>query len=99
MLRLAHAHGTLLAVLNLVFAGTIVCSPGWYGSSQAVASRCLRGSTILLPAGFILGGVFLQGSDPGWGIALVPAGAVLLFISVLVTARAVRRCGVRLLRV
>jgi hypothetical protein len=98
MLRLAHAHGTLLAVLNLVFAGTIVCSPNWHGPSQALASRCLLASTIMLPAGFILGGLFLYGSDPGWGIVLVPAGAVLLFVSVLTTAQAVRRSGVQLPR-
>ncbi len=94
MLRLAHAHGTLLAIVNLCFAGSIVCVPGWTGASQTTASRCLLASTVMLPAGFTLGGLFLYGADPGWGILLVPAGAVLLFISVLVTAKAVRRNGV-----
>lgn len=96
MLRLAHAHGTLLAIVNLAFAGTIRCVPGWHVASQNIASRCMLASTILLPAGFTLGGLFLYGADPGLGILLVPAGAVLLFISVFVTAKAVRRCGVEL---
>lgn len=86
---LAHAHGSLLAILNLVFAATLALAPGWNDSSRVVASRCLIGSLILLPAGFLLGGAFVHGGDPGLGILLVPPGAALLFVAVLLAARGV----------
>jgi hypothetical protein len=84
---LAHAHGSLLAILNLVFASTLGLAPGWSGASRVVASRCLIGALILLPTGFLLGGVFVHGGDPGLGILLVPPGAALLFVAVLLAAR------------
>jgi hypothetical protein len=87
MWTLAHAHGALLSILNLVFAATLGCAPGWSGPSRLVASRCLIGSTILLPAGFALGGAFVHGGDPGLGILLVPPGALLLFVAALLAAR------------
>ena len=85
---LAHAHGSLLSILNLVFAATLRLVPGWSGASRVVASRCLIGSLILLPTGFLLGGAFVHGGDPGLGILLVPPGAALLFVAVLLAARA-----------
>jgi hypothetical protein len=84
---LAHAHGSLLSILNLVFALALRAMPGWSGASRLVASRCLLGSTILLPLGFALGGAFVHGGDPGLGILLVPPGALLLFVAVLLAAR------------
>jgi hypothetical protein len=84
---LAHAHGTLLSILNLVFAATLSLAPAWTGGSRVVASRCLVGSLILLPMGFLLGGIFVHGGDPGLGVLLVPPGALLLFVAVLLAAR------------
>ena len=52
--------------------------------------RELLGALVLLPLGFFLGGVFIYGGDPGIGVILVPPGALLLFISVLLIARASR---------
>jgi len=84
---LAHAHGSLLSILNLVFAATLQLAPGWSGASRVVASRCLIGALILLPTGFLLGGIFVHAGDPGLGILLVPPGAALLFVAVLLAAR------------
>jgi hypothetical protein len=84
---LAHAHGTLLSILNLVFALTLRSAPGFRGPSLAMASRCLVGALVLLPLGFALGGAFVHGGDPGLGILLVPPGALLLFVAVLLAAR------------
>ena len=84
---LAHAHGSLLAILNLVFAATLPLAPGWSAASRTAASRCLIGALILLPLGFLLGGAFVHGGDPGLGILLVPPGALLLFAAVLLSAR------------
>ena len=87
---LAHAHGTLFSILNVVFAMSIRLTPDWKASSRTLASRCLLGALVLIPLGFFLGGVFIQGGDPGIGVILVPPGALLLFLAVLLTARASR---------
>ncbi|TFG95271.1 MAG: hypothetical protein E4H11_05325 [Myxococcales bacterium] len=84
---LAHAHGSLLAILNLVFASTLELVPEWSSASRVAASRCLIGALILLPMGFLLGGIFVHGGDPGLGVLLVPPGAALLFVAVLLAAR------------
>ena len=97
MLRLAHAHGTFLSLLHLAFAWTISQSGGFRGRSRSVASRSLQAAGILVPAGFFLGGLpgFVKtgglrlgvlGGDPGLGIVLVPIGALLLLLAVLLTA-------------
>ena len=83
--RLAHAHGTLLALVHLAFAFSLDRIDG-QASRLQVASRCLTGASILLPGGFFLGGLVIYGGDPGLGILLVPVGAALLFVAVLCTA-------------
>ena len=88
-LTLAHTHGTLIALVNLAFAANV-------GGSEEPASRlrsaswCLRWAGVLMPVGFLLGGLFPQGPDPGYGIVLVPIGGVLLFAGVLQTLRGTR---------
>lgn len=83
LLVLGHAHGTLLALIVLVVTGL------WPRLSRVAAARrrfaaaSLRGATLLLPAGFLLGGVGAKGGDPGYGILLVPLGAVLLVAGLL----------------
>ena len=87
MWTLAHAHGTLLALVNLGFAFTVPLLPEWSARARGTASVCLRGATLLMPAGFFLGGVTVYSGDPGLGIVLVPVGGLLLFVAVLLTAR------------
>lgn len=84
---LAHAHGTLLSILNLVFA---LLLGGMQGEPArlALASRCFLGATLLLPGGFFLGGLGFHEGDPGLGVLLVPAGGVLLVAAVWLCARA-----------
>lgn len=88
--RLAHAHGTLLALVNVAFA---VCISR-FGSSKSrlleVASACLSSATLLLPLGFLLGGLSATPSDPGLGVLLVPPGALLLVAALWCTARGLR---------
>jgi len=84
--RLAHAHGTFLAVINTAFAVTLyVLGESAQGAWRRIASGCLLGATIALPAGFFLGGVVIYGGDPGFGIFLSPLGALLLMIAVAAT--------------
>lgn len=86
MLRLAHAHGTLLSVVNIAYALTVRARPGAAG---ALASASLLASLVLLPGGFLLGGLWAHGGDPGLGVLLVPAGALALFVASLVVGRRV----------
>ena len=86
MWTLAHAHGTLLGLINIAFAITIRAVPQWTAHSRGFASACMLGATVLMPAGFFLGGVNVHGGDPGLGILLLPVGGLLLVIAVLLTA-------------
>lgn len=86
MWRLAHAHGVLLGLVNVAYAGTLRIGV----TPSRLASRCFAGATVLLPAGFLLGGVVVHGGDPSLGILLVPVGAFCLAAGVLATLRA---CG------
>jgi hypothetical protein len=92
MWTLAHAHGTLFAVLNLAFGLTLRSLGARNGELRRLllASRSLRGAAILMPAGFLLGGLVPYGGDPGLGIALVPVGGALLLLGVLLTARGIQ---------
>lgn len=89
MFTLAHSHGTLLGLLNIGFAVTVTHVPGWDPNRRRWAGNCLLAASILIPAGFFLGGLVVYGGDPGLGIALVPMGALLLFVAVLMTALAI----------
>ena len=88
---LAHAHGVLLAILNLVFAASLRSFPELQRQPLGTASRCLLGATVLLPGGFFLGGLFIWAGDPGPGVALVPLGGFLLLWAVFQVALAAQR--------
>lgn len=90
MWTLAHAHGTLLGLVNLGFAFTVRFLPDRAAGERGLASICLRVATVLMPAGFFFGGVWVHAGDPGLAILLVPVGGVLLFVAVFVTARSCR---------
>jgi hypothetical protein len=91
MLTLAHAHGVLVGLVHLAFAATLrTLGPERAGGLER-ASLCLLAATFLLPGGFLLGGIVVYGGDPGRGILLVPVGALLLFLGVLMTALRVTR--------
>ena len=93
MFRLAHAHGVLLGLLNVAFAATLHAAPELGSSLRRIASPCLGAATVLLPGGFLLGGLVVYGGDPGPGVLAVPVGAALLFVGVLIVARATSRPG------
>ncbi len=96
MWTLAHAHGTLVALVNIAFALTL-STLGWGARGDKTptkglrtVSRCLLAGGLLLPLGFLLGGVWIYDGDPGLGILLVPVGALLLLVGVVLVARAQR---------
>ena len=90
MWTLAHAHGVLLGLVNIAFAVTEFLLPGPSGGRAALASACLMGGSVLLPGGFLLGGLKVYAGDPGLGILLTPIGAGLLFVAVLLVLQGIR---------
>jgi hypothetical protein len=86
LFRLAHAHGTLLGLINVAYALTARAVPA---TRSPLASGCLLAALLLLPAGFLLGGVWARGGDPGIGVVLVPAGAAALVLGIGAVARRV----------
>ena len=89
MFTLAHAHGTLLALVNIAAGLTARAVKGF--ELAASASWSLLWAALLLPAGFFLGGVVIHDGDPGVGIILVPIGALLLLYGVGRVARDLSR--------
>ena len=92
MWRLAHAHGTLIALVHIAFAlslPSLLQSPS-LPPSLSLASRCLYGCGVLLPLGFFLGGIFVYGGDPGLAVLLAPVGGLLGAVALFLIARARR---------
>ena len=75
MWTLAHAHGVGLSIVQIAFAATLKLMAS---APAALTSRLLHGGTVLIPLGFFLGGVNTYEADPGFGILLVPVGALAL---------------------
>jgi len=84
---LGHAHGTLLGFVNLAFALSLRHAK-LSAVGLARASFALRAVTILLPLGFLLGGVAFYAGDPGFAIVLVPPSGALLVVALVLIARA-----------
>ena len=95
MWTLAHAHGTLLAAINILFGLTMrIAAPAGMPRAR-LASTGLIAAGILLPLGFFLGGMAFYSGDPGPGVLLVPIGGVLLLVSIFWIARAYNKSQVR----
>jgi hypothetical protein len=86
--RLAHAHGTLLGVVCLVF--TALAERHVAESARQSSASLIALGAVLMPVGFFLGGILNSEGDPSLGIALVPIGALLLTIALIYCARAAR---------
>jgi len=87
MWTLAHAHGTLLALIHVVFGLTLRSGLEISAANQRLTSNALLAASLLLPGGFFLGGIAFYSGDPGLGVLLVPVGAVLLLLAVFLIAR------------
>jgi hypothetical protein len=73
--RLAHAHGALLGLLNICYA---LAARAWPRLEDRLAARTLLAALVLMPLGFLLGGAFAEGGDPGASVGLAAAGGVAL---------------------
>ena len=90
MWRLTHAHGTLLALLNVAFGCTVPRLGAAPEPPVRVASACLLVAALVMPLGFFLGGAFATAADPSPLVALVPVGALLLVAGAVSAARSIR---------
>lgn len=84
---LAHTHGTLLGLVHIGFALSLGRAP-LSATAAARASFALRTVTVLMPLGFLLGGVVFYAGDPGLAIVLVPPSGALLVVALVIVARA-----------
>ncbi len=88
LLRLGHAHGAILSLLNLALAWALV-----HLRTPAVWARRVRLAALLgalvVGLGFIGGGLWHGPTDPGPLVLAVPAGALLL-LGALVAAAGLR---------
>jgi hypothetical protein len=87
---LSHAHGTALAIVNIVFGLALERAIVPRLPGLGVASASLVAASLLLPIGFFLGGLSYYEGDPGLGVLLVPPGAVLLIAALFLIARGTR---------
>ncbi|PRQ04707.1 hypothetical protein ENSA5_05560 [Enhygromyxa salina] len=84
-LRLGHAHGGLLGILNLALAWALERLQTPAGWARKIRVAALVGAA-LVGLGFMLGGLIHGPTDPGLPVLAVPAGAMLLLSSLAATA-------------
>ncbi len=82
--RLAHAHGALLGLINICYA---LSARSWPRLQDRLAERALLVALLLMPLGFLLGGAFARGADPGVSVGLAVAGGVALLVGLSSIAR------------
>jgi hypothetical protein len=83
LFRLAHAHGTILSLLMLI--ANLYIQKGLTAPPSA-ALWSLRLGILVMPVGFLLGGVWHYESDPGLGVFLAPVGALMIIFGVVAIA-------------
>jgi len=86
MWTLAHAHGVGLSLVQIGFAVTSALCLDLPSRMLARASWLLNCAFLLIPGGFLLGGLATYGGDPGIGILLVPVGALMLLAALAAVA-------------
>jgi len=87
MWTLAHAHGALLGLLNVLVGLCIRVLPEVGAAHRRLTSTALLAATVLIPGGFFLGGIVFYGGDPGLGVLILPIGAVSLLMAAFLIAR------------
>jgi len=91
MLVLAHTHGTLLSIINLLFAWTLTRYLNPNGIWVRTSSWGLLAALFIMPLGFLSGGFVIYGGDPGPGILLAPLGATFLIGGLFSVCMAIRK--------
>lgn len=89
MFTLAHAHGTLLPLVNIALGLTLKSVGGF--TLENTASKTVIWGSLILPMGFFMGGFFIHDGDPGLGVLFVPIGAFMLLYGVGCAARSLSK--------
>lgn len=88
LLTLAHAHGTLLSIVLVVFAGH---GAPLLAPADRTTTPLLVAGWALLPLGFALGALAHPESDPGLAIWIVPPAGLLFVLGLARVAAAAWR--------
>lgn len=83
LFRLAHAHGAILSLLLLI-ADQYLTSRGI--AIPRLAMLSLRIGAVIMPFGFLLGGIWHTETDPHFSIILSPIGGVMLIFGIVAIA-------------
>jgi hypothetical protein len=89
LFRLAHAHGTLLGILCLVFSA--LAEKNVPEASRLSIARLIAWGAVLMPLGFFFGGILNSEGDPSLGILLTPVGALLLIVALVRCAQGTKK--------
>jgi hypothetical protein len=79
LLQLAHTHGTLLSLILLAVA---ICAKCELVFPRKFAIIALRIGSILMPLGFLFGGIWLIKDEPNPSIFLAPLGGLLMIFGI-----------------
>ena len=88
LFRLAHAHGTLL---SLVIVAVGLCWRSGFIDPPRIAKLALQIGAVLMPVGFLLGGIGHYETDPSPMVFLAPLGGVLVIFGIVACAVSFRR--------
>lgn len=78
--RLAHAHGTLLMLVYAVYSKL-------HGISVKAHDNLMFFGAILMPAGFLLGGIGATETDPSPAVLLVPVAGFSFVLGLVLSLR------------
>lgn len=84
-LRLGHAHGGLLSLLNVALNLAMVRLATPEGWASKIRTAALFGA-LLVGLGFLAGGLWHGPTDPGPAVLAVPAGALMILSGLVATA-------------
>jgi predicted phage tail protein len=85
---LAHAHGTLLAIVLIIAA---LCARNFEIEFARAPQWALQIGAGLMPVSFFLAGLWHTESDPGLAIWLVPLAALMMLFGIIALALACRK--------
>ena len=88
LFRLAHAHGTLLSLV-LIAAG--LCWRAGFIAPPRIAKLGLQIGVVLMPVGFLLGGIGHYETDPSPMVILAPLGGILVIFGIIACAVSFKR--------
>lgn len=88
LFRLAHAHGTLL---SLVLIAIGMCWRSGFIAPPRTAKLSLQIGSVLMPVGFLLGGIGHYESDPSPLVFFAPLGGVMMIFGIVACAVGFKR--------